>query len=63
MDKSSILNPGRTDNFGSNDHLTQVQHKGDRVEIVDHFDKGPDPVDVHVVTTVSRDGSVSSDIS
>ncbi len=56
------VNPGQTFNIGSADHLTQVQHKRDRVEIVDHLDKGPDPVDVHIVTQVDRRGNIDFSI-
>jgi hypothetical protein len=56
------VNPGQTFNIGSSDHLTQVQHKHDRVEIVDHFDKGPNPVGVHIVARVDRSGNVDSSI-
>ena len=56
------VNPGQTFNIGSPDHLTQVQHKRDRVEIVDHLDHGPGPVDVHIVTRVDRNGNIDFDI-
>jgi hypothetical protein len=56
------LNPGQTMNIGAPDHLSQVQHKGDRVEIVDHMDHGRDPVPVHIVTTVDRQGRIDTDI-
>jgi len=39
----------------------QIQHKVDCVEIVDHFDKGPNPVDAHIITTIGRDGSINTD--
>jgi len=57
----SPVNPGQTFNIGTPDHLTQVQHKFDRVDVVDHFDKGPNPVDAHIVTTIGKDGSISTD--
>ena len=56
------VNPGQTFSTGSVDHLTQVQHKRDRVEIVDHLDKGPSPVNVHVITRVDRSGNIDFDI-
>ena len=54
------LNPGQTMNIGTSDHLTQVQHKGGRVDIVDHFDKGKSPVDAHIVHTVDKAGNIKS---
>jgi hypothetical protein len=56
------LNPGQTLNIGTSDHLTQVQHKYDRVDIVDHFDKGPNPVDCHIIHTVDRKGNIDIDL-
>ena len=56
-----IISPGQSINIGSSDHLTQIQHKGDRVDIVDHFDKGPDSLPVHIITTVEADGTISTD--
>ena len=56
------VNPGQTFNIGSSDHLSQIQHKGDRVDIVDHMDKGKDPVDVHIITSINKDGSIDSSI-
>lgn len=56
------LNPGSTFNIGSPNHLTQVQHKFNQVEIVDHFDKGPDPIDLHIVTTINKRGEIDTDI-
>jgi hypothetical protein len=53
-----LVSPGQTMNIGSADHLTQIQHKGDRVEIVDHFDH--DSIPFHLVTRVTRDGSVDT---
>jgi len=54
----------KTVNIGSKDHLTQVQVKSDppRVDIVDHFDKGPNPVPAHVVTTVGPDGQIKTNL-
>lgn len=54
------VNPGQTFNIGTQDHLTQVQHKGFRVDIVDHLDKGPNPVDVHIVTQIGPGGSIQT---
>lgn len=62
MEDMDPLNPGQTHNIGSSDHLTQIQHKGDRVDIVDHFDHGPNPVDAHIITSVGPDGSINTDI-
>ena len=55
------LNPGQTMNIFQGDALTQIQHKGDRVETVDHLDKGGDPVDAYIVARVARDGTISFD--
>ncbi|NCC70125.1 hypothetical protein EOM09_00905 [bacterium] len=63
MDKiTGILNPGQTFNIGSSDHLTQVQHKGDRVDIVDHMDHGNNPVDVHIITSIDKFGNIKTKI-
>ncbi len=59
MSDPKIINPGQTVNIGSLGHLTQVQHKGDHVDIVDHLHKGDNPVGGHVVHTVNSDGTVS----
>ncbi len=56
------INPGQTFNIGSPDHLTQIQHKKDRVDIVDHFDKGKNPVDYHIIHSINKDGSIDTDI-
>ena len=60
MGKNDILKPGRTLNIGSPDHLTQVQHKGSRVDIVDHFhlNRGKDIDPRHLVTSIGRDGLI-----
>lgn len=55
------LNPGQTQNIWNGDSLTQIQHQGDRIDIVDHFDKGQDPVDVHIITTVDKNGKITYD--
>lgn len=62
MSGFKFVNPGRTANFGSSEHLTQVQHKGTHVDIVDHFDKGSKPVDVHVVHRVNHNGKIDFSI-
>jgi hypothetical protein len=53
---------GKTTNIGRPDHLTQVQVKSEprRVDIVDHFDKGPNPAPAHVVTTVEPNGTIKT---
>jgi len=56
------INPGRTLNIGSPDHLTQIQHKGNRVDIVDHLDHGSDGVKAHIVNTVTPDGKIRQKI-
>ncbi len=56
------INPGQTFNIGTPDHLTQIQHKGPHVDVVDHFDKGPDQVPIHIVTCINRDGTIDVDI-
>ena len=60
MGDTSILKPGHTFNIGSPDHLTQVQHKGSRVDIVDHFDHDKDAAPVHIVTSVGSDGKIKT---
>lgn len=54
------LNPGQTFNIGNPSWLTQVQHKGDRVEIVDHADHGG--MSGHIVTTVGLDGKITTKV-
>lgn len=56
------LNPGQTMNIYENDHLTQVQHKGNCVEVVDHFDHGPSPLDLHIVTRINGAGEIDVDL-
>lgn len=58
----SPLNPGQTMNIFQNGHLTQIQHKFDKVQIVDHFDKGVLPVQAHLVTTIDSSGNITTDI-
>lgn len=55
------INPGQTFNIYKDDHLTQIQHKGTCVDVVDHFDKGKDPVDFHIVHRIGPDGSIKMD--
>lgn len=57
------INPGHTGNFWDHDSqtLTQVQHQGDHVDIVTHFDHGPEPLPLHIVTRVNPDGSMDDD--
>jgi len=54
------IGPGRTMNIGSPGWLTQVQHKGNRVEVVDHADH--DGMPVHIVTRIGKDGRIRTDI-
>ena len=61
MSNSKIINPGKTVNIGSKDHLLQIQHKGNRVDIVDHFDKGKKSVPLHIVTKVDKNGKISTE--
>ncbi len=56
------IGPGQTINIGTPDHLTQIQHRGDHVDIVDHFDHGKDGVPAHIVTSIGHDGSIDTDI-
>lgn len=56
MDDLKPVNPGQTHNIADASRLVQVQHKQDRVEVVTHLDKGPKPFDVHVVSTIDRNG-------
>jgi len=62
METIKTINPGQTVHIGAPDHLTQIQHKGDRVDIVDHLDHGPDAVKAHIVNTVTPDGKISQKI-
>lgn len=55
------INPGQTLNIGRFDHLTQIQHRGNRVDIVDHFDKGPYPVDFHIIHHIDKKGKIDID--
>jgi len=59
-DSIDSIGPGDTmDIFGDN-HLTQVQHKGTRIDIVDHHKElGHDHP--HTVTSVDRDGNMDSE--
>ena len=53
------INPGRTFNIGNPEHLIQIQHKNDHIDIVDHLDKGTRPAPLHIVTRVNRDETIS----
>lgn len=55
----SPINPGQTFNIGSLDHLTQIQHKGSFVDIVDHCDHGD--TDFHIRHRIGPDGSIEID--
>ena len=59
-DNIRSINPGSTHNIGSKDHLTQIQHKGDHVDIVDHT-LHDQPFHPHIVTHVDKDGNVGTD--
>ena len=56
------INPGRTFNIFTDGHLTQTQHKGDRVEVVDHFGHETIPVPGHIKTSIDRDGNTNTEI-
>ncbi len=53
-DNINPLSPEQTMNMGSPDHLTQIKHKGSRVDIVDHPDHGALGGDAHIITAVKR---------
>ena len=56
------LNPGQTMNIYDSGHLTQIQHKNDHIDIVDHFDKGKDPIaDFHIIHRIGPDGNIKFD--
>lgn len=63
MSDLQILNKGETMNLWNGDSLTQIQNKGEEIVIVDHFDKGDDPVPVHTVTTIDKEGNIRSETS
>lgn len=54
------IRSGQTFNIGSPGWLTQVQNKGDHVDVVDHADHSDMPV--HIVHKIGRDGSVKMDL-
>ena len=54
------LNPGKTFNIGSPGWLTQIQHKGNRIDIVDHADK--DGMPVHIIHRIDKEGNIESDV-
>jgi hypothetical protein len=54
------LNPGQTHNIFNDGHLSQTQHKGTHVDIVDHT-HGPGEKGPHVITTVDRNGGIDID--
>jgi len=54
------INPGKTGNFASPNHLTQVQNKGDKVDIVDHLDHFGVPT--HLITNIDKDGNIRSEL-
>ena len=56
------LNPGKTENIYSGEHLTQIQHKSTHIDIVDHHDKGSQPVPLHSITRIAPDGSIKSSL-
>lgn len=60
LDNIKPLNPGQTMNIGSPGHLTQIQHKGTDVDIVDHCHHGS-PEEFHIVHKIGPDGSIKSD--
>ncbi len=61
MSDPKIISEGQTINIGSCNHLTQVQHKGDSVDIVDHLDHNGIPA--HFITSVKSDGTLSENLS
>ena len=51
------LNPNDTMNIYDNNHLTQIQHKGDHIDIVDHHNE-IDKKYPHTITSIDRDGNI-----
>lgn len=56
------VNPGQTHNIYKDGNLSQTQHKGDRVDIVDHVHE-PKESGPHVITTVDKKGNIDSDFT
>lgn len=63
MEPLAPINPGQTFNIFQNGHLTQVQHHGYGVDVVDHFDHGPQPLPCHIVHHIGPNGDVDLDIT
>ncbi len=56
------LNPGKTMKIGSPSWLTQIQHKGDHIDIVDHAHKTPGIPNLHIITSIDKDGKITTDV-